>query len=104
MNDYLNMTEFFICGSEVTSLLPSSSFTMAVLPKLISTGMTHHFKEMALGTGDAEAKLAHLTLYRSWAVDDEDGGDGVHQSSDSYEHYYSFVDRKCQGKVIFSKC
>ena len=90
-----SMTEYYICGSEVTSLLPSSSFATTVLPKLISTAMAHHFKEMTISTGDVEAKLAHLALY-SDEYDDDD-------NTDPFNHFYSFVHRKCEGKAIFNK-
>ena len=96
-NDKLYMSEYYIRGSEVTSLLPSSSFNMSVLPKLVATAMTNHFGEMSIDTEDVEAKLAHLVLYRVWGDDDEN----KYVDHDPY-NLWSFVDRKCQGKAILS--
>ena len=96
-NDKLYMSVYYIRGSEVTSLLPSSSFNMSVLPKLVATAMTNHFGEMSIDTEDVEAKLAHLVLYRVWGDDDEN----KYVDHDPY-NLWSFVDRKCQGKAILS--
>ena len=99
-HDYgeLYVSHYYIHGSKVTSMIPSSPFTTSVLPKLVATAMANHFKEMSIATEDVEAKLSHLVLYRAMDEDDECG-----DNDDPFDHYYSFVNRKCKGKAIIFK-
>lgn len=49
-HDYeeLYVSHYYIHGSKVTSMIPSSPFTTSVLPKLVATAMANHFKEMSI--------------------------------------------------------